>query len=57
MCNIGVHTCYCKKDYICIDPNWLCPTVNEDEDGWMCPECMEKLAKDYQEWVDNGEGV
>ena len=31
---------------------WACSTVNDDEDGNMCDECLDKFAREYQEWYD-----
>lgn len=37
------HTCYCGINYpceFCGTPDaYICPTVNGDEDGNLCPEC------------------
>lgn len=53
MCNIGKHLCYCKTEYECNVPNWICSTINGDEDANMCDACLNKLAEEMQEWQDN----
>lgn len=55
MCDLMQHECIkCKVDYTCKDPNWLCPTVNDDEDRNMCPKCIDEFAEEYQKWYDEG---
>ena len=56
MCREGNHTCYCGKVYECTLPNWVCPTINGDEDSSMCDTCMEAFEKSYNEFIDSGEG-
>lgn len=52
MCDEERHTCYCGKAYTCTLPNWICPTRNEDEDGWLCEECLKADAVRQAAWVD-----
>jgi len=46
MCDLTEHICYCGNYYRCTDPNWLCPTINEDEEQYMCPDCLIKAEED-----------
>lgn len=50
------HKCYCGVEYECpwcgTSDGYICPTVNGDEDSNMCDDCLDKFAKDYQEWYD-----
>ena len=55
MCKLGSHICYCGKVYTCTLPNWVCPTINEDEDAFMCDECLEKYEASYNEFIDSPE--
>lgn len=50
MCDMLKHKCYCGTEYDCIDPNWLCPTNNDDEEANLCPTCLERQANEYEEW-------
>lgn len=54
MCTHQSHTCYCGKVYLCSLPNWVCPTVNGDEDANLCEVCLERFAQEMQAWVDDG---
>lgn len=40
---------------MCALPNWVCPTVNGDEDANLCEACLERIAQEMQAWVDAGE--
>jgi hypothetical protein len=46
------HECYCKKKYSCqactSGNSWACSTVNSDEDGHMCDECLERFGEEYE---------
>lgn len=55
MCNLTFHNCYCGKTYPCPYPNWVCPTLNGDEDGNMCDECLDKMAAEMEEWERNSD--
>ncbi len=50
------HTCYCGKVYECpwcLTPqSFICPTLNGDENGNVCDECLEKFAVEMQEFAD-----
>ncbi len=37
-------------------PNYICPTINGDENGHMCSDCEKKEAEDFRKWVESGEG-
>lgn len=52
MCSIGSHECYCKVNYECTDPNWLCPTINGDEESNLCPECLDREIKEMEKYYD-----
>jgi hypothetical protein len=52
------HTCYCGKHYdceYCSTPNhgWMCSTLNGDEDGNLCDECLHRIAEEMQAAFDN----
>ena len=51
-----LHKCYCGIDYECpwcgTPEGFICPTVNCDEDAYMCDACIEKFAADYQKAFD-----
>lgn len=54
MCSYHIHECkVCHKNYPCEEPDWVCPTLNFDENALMCPVCelnyfheMQQFAKD-----------
>lgn len=51
MCDLKTHTCKtCKKDYVCNVSNWLCPTVNSDENRNMCEDCEYQFALELEEY-------
>jgi len=52
MCRELKHKCYCGIEYPCNAPNWLCPTINGDEDSHVCPVCLDKFAEEYQAYWD-----
>lgn len=44
MCYLREHMCkYCGREYACNEKNWICSTINGDEDRNMCPACKQKL--------------
>jgi hypothetical protein len=50
MCSENTHICnYCKLSYICNEPNYVCATLNFDENQNMCSECHDRLEKELQE--------
>lgn len=56
MCREKIHLCMvCGEDYECRAPNWVCPTINDDEDRNMCDKCLEKMAVEMQAWYDERE--
>lgn len=57
MCRLAEHKCYCGLIYNCDDPNWMCPTINSDEQANMCPSCLDKTASDMQKWFDDKRGM
>lgn len=46
------HRCYCGTIYPCpwcgTKDGFVCPTVNEDEDGFMCDQCLMELTTELQ---------
>jgi hypothetical protein len=47
MCYHKFHTCkYCGNEYLCDLKNWICPTINNDEDSEMCDDCRNKLEEE-----------
>lgn len=47
MCQELHHTCKrCGKEYFCNDPNWICPTLNFDEEANICKECEKEYWED-----------
>lgn len=46
MCRQKFHTCRCGNEYPCNSPNWVCPTLNRDEDANMCDSCLDNWAED-----------
>ena len=54
MCYELFHHCnYCQKEYPCSDPNYICPTINSDENRNMCRDCEKKEAEAFQRWIDS----
>jgi hypothetical protein len=57
MCDELYHDCkICGRHYRCEEPNWVCPTLNFDENAEMCEVCeknyyeeMIALAKEQDE--------
>lgn len=48
MCTALGHRCsVCNEYYECNLPGWLCPSVNDDEDGFMCPDCLADWEDEY----------
>jgi hypothetical protein len=48
MCTEHFHTCkQCEKQYQCNEPDWICPTLNFDENSNMCKECEDEFVRDY----------
>lgn len=40
MCSELHHVCkVCKKEYLCDQPDWVCPTLNFDENAKLCEKC------------------
>lgn len=55
MCRLLLHQCnMCGIQYSCTLPNWVCPTLNNDEDGDMCELCLEKVNQEYEAWATLG---
>lgn len=50
MCRMLEHKCYCGVTYPCHDENFVCPTINGDEESNMCPKCLEKWEQEYADW-------
>lgn len=51
MCDLKLHTCRdCKNEYACRIPNWACPTVNGDEDGEMCDDCLDRFLHEMEDF-------
>lgn len=40
MCTELHHTCHlCENDYTCNEPDFVCATLNFDENANVCPNC------------------
>lgn len=40
MCSEHFHTCKnCGKGYTCDELDWVCPTMNFDENALLCKDC------------------
>jgi hypothetical protein len=50
MCSEHFHVCkVCDRAYPCEEPNWVCPTLNFDENAQMCDTCEHAY---YLEMID-----
>ena len=53
------HRCYCGVEYDCpychTRDSYICPTLNDDEDGNMCDACLVDAATDMQAALDEFE--
>ena len=48
MCSQHHHRCkICKNEYDCTQPDWICPTMNFDENAEMCDVCEKEYWEDY----------
>lgn len=53
MCYKLSHTCiYCSNEYDCFEVEWICPTINGDENRNMCDSCHDKLEIELQKYID-----
>lgn len=50
MCKLNEHKCYCGVVYFCNDEDFVCPTLNEDEEANLCPECLDREHQKLLEW-------
>lgn len=51
------HRCFCGVDYECpwcyTKSSFICPTLNGDEDGNMCDDCLKKAAEDMEAYAES----
>jgi hypothetical protein len=53
MCYQIYHICkYCGNQYECTLPEYVCPTINFDENEQMCPACEKQEAEDFRKAVE-----
>lgn len=56
MCFQLYHECkYCNNQYECSLPNYICPSVNHDEDEFMCDSCRTREAEAYKKWYEKNQ--
>jgi len=55
MCYQHFHNCkYCKNQYECKDANYICPTINNDVDRFMCIVCKDREREDFVRLLNSG---
>lgn len=56
MCYDLFHICkYCNDQYECSLPNYVCPSINHDEDELMCNPCRKREAIAFKEAMARNE--
>lgn len=56
MCYQIYHQCrYCKNQYECALENYICPTINHDEDMEMCDLCRAREAESFRKALERNE--
>lgn len=54
MCRDHIHSCkLCGHEYDCVEPNWLCPTLNFDTDSSLCSECKQRLINELEQEIND----
>lgn len=49
MCTLKQHICkVCGQPYDCDQPNWACSSINDDEDGFLCPKDEAVLSEEMR---------
>ena len=55
MCYSLYHKCrFCNAQYECALENYICPTINKDENHHMCPACELQEKNDFRIAMETG---
>lgn len=48
MCSERHHICkMCQKEYDCNEADWICPSMNFDENANLCTDCEKEYHEIY----------